>query len=137
MKINPFNVFRRLVRFYENEFKESSAEINGKKLKLADEIASLIDHILDSSEMRVENETELDIRQRSRSLLFCWLIPGVHMDEVLVDECKPKDLDLNVRIIPPGTTEKVQPFDVFYFWQKKTFVKFGDDRVIIDDIPII
>ncbi|OWA55353.1 hypothetical protein BV898_19737 [Hypsibius exemplaris] len=62
---------------------------------------------------------------------------GAHMDEVLVDECKPKDLNLNVRIIPPGTTGKVQPFDVFYFRQKKAFIKFVDDRVIIDDIPFI
>lgn len=48
------------------------------------------------------------------------------------------DKDIDVRIIPPGATSIMQPLDVFFFRQWKSFTKRFTDRVLIDglDIPL-
>ena len=43
---------------------------------------------------------------------------------------------IEVKFIPPGATSLIQPLDVFFFRQWKSFVKRFSDRILIDNLDI-
>lgn len=53
-----------------------------------------------------------------------------------IDALKPANQRYQLHFIPPGTTGFVQPLDVFFFRQWKTFVKKITDYVIMEDCDI-
>ena len=53
-----------------------------------------------------------------------------------IDEVKPDNQIYHLHIIPEGTTGSVQPLDVFFFRQWKSFVKKISDHVIMEDLNI-
>ena len=62
---------------------------------------------------------------------------SANSDRSLVDRARPTDKEIDILSIPPGTTWKVQPLDVYGFRSWKQFARFFSDRVLIDDLDVI
>jgi len=60
-------------------------------------------------------------------LLDSW---AANKDNALSDACKPNGVQLMKELIPGGCTGLIQPLDVFFFRQYKSFVRFITDTII-------
>lgn len=58
---------------------------------------------------------------------------STYKDTSVIDSAKSPDQRYHLHIIPQGTTGFVQPLDVFFFRQWKSFVKKISDHVIMED----
>jgi Tc5 transposase C-terminal domain/DDE superfamily endonuclease len=62
---------------------------------------------------------------------------GCWKDEAAIEECTPRGKKATVRYIPPKTTDRIQPLDVYFFRMWKNFVRVFSDRVLVDSLSVL
>ena len=68
----------------------------------------------------------------SLSLVLCGSWSGHKDEQVLLEACGGKDVDL--KLIPTKTTKYTQPLDVYFFMQYKTYAKRISDFIKLRSI---